>query len=374
MEILDDIIKTCNPGYITLVVKASKRCNIRPPCEYCYDYEAQTEDKRLDMNLVVLDDLIKKSVGSKDFREVFFVWHGGEPLIVGKEFYKHALGLQERYNEAGARVVNRIQTNAVALDESWVRFLAEQGFTMESSFDAFDNDTTRGHTQQVFSNLLKARDLGYPPRNTMFIATSRNLHRFREAYDFFDKQGLNFNPSPIIALGNACQASHLAITPEAYGAALTDLMDYYVAKPARNIRVRFLDAVLSAVMSGEQNLCSHGYCVYEYMAVDHKGDIFPCAKVSDKEWCFGNVAEINSFKDIFMREKYVQYKKDCEARVRACATAEDGKPCQVLQYCKGGCASNAKAAGGYAKRDFYCKTYKLVFTHALNMLNGGGEK
>ncbi len=372
MAILDEIIKKCNPGHITLVVKASKRCNLR--CEYCYDYEAQTDDKSMDMSLATLDALIKKSVGSKDFYRVVFVWHGGEPLILGKEFYQQAIDLQKKYNETDVHVINRIQTNATLLDESWVKFLAEQGFTMESSFDAFDNDTTRGQTKQVFNNLLRARDLGYAPRNIMFIATRRNLHRFREAYDFFDKEGLNFNPSPIIALGKACQAEHLSITPEAYGQALVDLMDYYAEKPARNIRVRFLDAVLSAVMSGQQNLCSHGYCVYEYMAVDHKGDIFPCAKVSDREWCFGNASEINTFKDVFTKENYVQYTKECQERVRACAAAEKGKPCQVFQYCKGGCASNAKAAGGYTKQDFYCKTYKLVFTHALNILNGGGEK
>lgn len=359
------ILKTCNTGSINIVVKVSKRCNIRPACEYCYDFEAQSESPHLDMNIQTLENLVKKTVGDDKFNKVSFVWHGGEPLIVGTDFYESAVRFQKQYNTKGIKVINNIQTNAVALNESWIDLFKEYGFNMETSFDAFDNDKTRGKTQLVLENILKAKEMGFPPKNIMFICTSRNVNRLREAYDYFDKLGLNFNPSPIIALGKGCQAEHLAISPEQYGNALADLMDYYVKeRDERKIKIRFLDAVLKAVITGNQNLCSHGFCVYEFVATDHSGEILPCAKINDPQWSFGNVNKINNFSEIFQTEKYKNYATECTRRVLQCEI--DG--CEVFEYCRGGCASNAMAAGGYSKRDFYCETYKIIFNHALDLI------
>lgn len=366
---IEDIVTTCNPGFLTIVAKVSKRCNIRPACEYCYDYCATSNSKKYDMNLETLENMIKTSVGDSHFYRVRFVWHGGEPLIVGRKFYESALEFQKKYNPGKTIVTNRIQTNAVALNDSWIDFFKANEFNMESSFDAFDNDITRGQTKKVFSNLLHARDRGMAPGNTMFICTKRNINRLREAYDFFEDIGLNFNPSPIIALGKACQSQELAITPEAYGNALADLMDYYLLeKKERKIKIRFLDAVMNAIITGEQKICSHGFCVYEYVSTDHKGDIYPCAKANEPEWCFGNVNKIKGFSEIFETLRYKAYAKECTERLEGCATERKGKPCEILQYCKGGCASNAISAGGYSKRDFYCQTYKIVFNHAIDIL------
>jgi uncharacterized protein len=368
-RLMKKIITTCNSGAIKIVAKASKRCNIRPPCEYCYDYIAQSEDKTLDMSEETAENLIKITVGDNAFRHVTFIWHGGEPLIVGRAFYEKVLDFQRKYNTRGIKIVNRIQTNAVAMDKDWVEFLKENNFYMETSFDAFDNDKTRGRTGRVLENIVQARDMGYIPGNIMFICTKRNVHRLREAYDYFEKLELNFNPSPIISLGKACQAQYLAITPEEYGNALADLLDYYVVEhEKRKTRVRILDAVLSAVMTGQQNLCSHGFCVYEFIAVDHLGDVYPCAKVTDPAWIFGNVNVLAKFSQVFNSPHYSDYVKECSQRVRQCATENEGKPCNILEYCKGGCSSNALSAGGYSKRDFYCQTYKIIFNHAINLI------
>jgi len=368
-SLVDGLVKTCNTGSLNIVVKVSKRCNLRPPCEYCYDYEAQSDSPEFDMNRQTLESLIKKSVSDPSFSKVKFVWHGGEPLIMGREFYEQALEFQRRYNPGNTRIINHIQTNAVALDDSWISFLKGNGFSMESSFDAFDNKLTRGQTDKVLSNILNSQKQDYAPGCIMFICTRRNVNRLREAYDYFENLELDFNPSPIISLGKACQANHLAITPEEYGNALSDLMDYYALEHKEHkISIRFLDAILSAVITGHQNLCSHGFCVYEFISTDHKGDIYPCAKANDPEWCFGNVNTINSFSDVFNSERYQIYAKECRQRIEKCATEDDGKPCNVLEYCRGGCASNAMAAGGYSKRDFYCQAYKIVFNHAMDLV------
>jgi uncharacterized protein len=364
-----NIIRTRNSGTINIVVKVSKRCNIDPPCTYCYDTAARSGDTALDMSMATLERLVQSSVGDTAFDKVTFVWHGGEPLIVGKSFYENALAFQKRHGDGIVRVVNRIQTNAVAMDSSWVEFLKANDFKMETSFDAFDNDQTRGSTQRVLANIMQAKELGYAPGNVMFICTSRNVDKLREAYDYFERLGLDFNPSPIITLGKACQAPHLSITPERYGQALADLLDYYVLEhPKRTTRVRILDAVLGAILTGNQNLCSHGYCAYEFIAVDHKGDIYPCAKVNDPAWSFGNVHEIARFSDVLYSKRYQEYTLESTQRVKRCMQDNDGKPCTVLAYCRGGCASNALSAGGYSKQDFYCQTYKIIFTHAIDLL------
>ena len=368
-EAAKGIIKTCNPGSLTIVAKVSKRCNIRPACAYCYDYDAQSDSPQHDMTIPTLENMIRTSVGDPTLHKVRFVWHGGEPLIVGKEFYTRAIEFQDKYAQPGSIITNRLQTNAVALDDEWIDFFKENNFNMESSFDAFDNDRTRGQTTKVLENLLHAKERGLAPGNTMFICTKQNVDRLREAYDFFDKIGLNFNPSPIIALGKACQNHDMAITPKEYREALTDLMDYYLLeRTERKIKIRFLDAIMNSVVTGDQQICSHGFCVYEFLSTDHKGDIYPCAKANEPDWCFGSVNTIGGFSEVFQTERYKKYAQECTQRVEGCAIEDNGKPCEILQYCKGGCASNAISAGGYSKRDFYCETYKIVFNHALDII------
>ena len=173
-ELLNNTIRTCNTGTISITAKVTKRCNIRPACEYCYDFEAQSDNKEFDMSTQTLDNLIKKSVGSGDFNRVIFVWHGGEPLVVGKKFYQKALEFQDKYNSGKVIIENRLQTNAVAMDRAWINFLKTHNFKMESSFDAFDNDKSRGKSQQVLRNLLLAKDMDYAPGNVMFIVTKKN--------------------------------------------------------------------------------------------------------------------------------------------------------------------------------------------------------
>ena len=370
-NLLKQIVRDGNRGTISIVVKVTKRCNIRPACRYCYDYDARCDSKAFDMSAATLENLIRKSVGSGDFKRIIFVWHGGEPLVMGQKFYESAVAWQQAFNRDGAMLVeNRIQTNAVSLDERWVHFLKKRGFQMETSFDAFDNERMRGKSAQVLANILRAKDVGYPPANIMCIVTSRNVHRLREVYDYFAERGLDFTPSPILALGEACRQNDLSITAEEYGRAVADLMDYMLQQPESRIRVRFVDAILKAVLFGEQNLCSHGYCVYEYVTADHNGDIYPCAKVDDPEWCFGNINQVSNLSDIFQGETYRRYARRAEGRLKDCARENGGEPCEVFRYCRGGCASNAKAAGGYTKRDFYCSAYRILFNHALEVRRG----
>ena len=193
-SLLESTIRDCNCGTISVTTKVTKKCNIRPACKYCYDFD----DSSSDMSIETLENLTKKSIASGDFGRVIFVWHGGEPLVMGRQFFSQALEFQKKYNPGNVKIENRIQTNAVAMGARWIEFLKENGFMMEASFDAFDNDFSRGETDKVLKNILLSKEMDYAPGNIMFIATKNNISRLRESFDYFHDLGLNFTPSPII--------------------------------------------------------------------------------------------------------------------------------------------------------------------------------
>jgi len=360
---LDNIIKTCNDGNLNIIVKTTKRCNIRPACKYCYDFN--DSDHLRDMSLSTLDNLMRVSLGNNQFQRVTFTWHGGEPLLLGIPFYERALQLQRKY--PNVTIQNRIQTNAVALNETWISFLKENDFTLESSFDAFDNDFARGRTSEVLSNLIQCKVLGFSPINIMFITTKHNIHRLREAYDFFNVLGLNFNPSPFLSLGNGEKASELKISATEYGDAIIDLIEYIIDSPQKKVRVRFIDAVINAVFLNQQSLCSHQFCTYSFITCNNNGDLFHCAKIENQDWILGNVNKLQQIKTVFETPKYKRLAQEVTDRLINCSVENDGSPCNVLPYCKGGCSSNALVSGGFSKRDFYCETYKKVFNHILQI-------
>jgi uncharacterized protein len=64
-----------------------------------------------------------------------FAWQGGEPTLMGLDFYKKAVELEKKYGRTGQVINNSLQTNAIVLDEEWCQFLHEQKFLVGISLD-----------------------------------------------------------------------------------------------------------------------------------------------------------------------------------------------------------------------------------------------
>lgn len=119
-----------------LVVKSiGSVCNLG--CTYCYYLR---KEDRLGlapggrMSDEVLDAIIRQAITGQDLDEIVFNWHGGEPALLGLDYFRHVVELQRRY--AGPKSIrNNFQTNGTLLDEAWCEFFKRHDFFIGLSLD-----------------------------------------------------------------------------------------------------------------------------------------------------------------------------------------------------------------------------------------------
>ena len=134
---------------INVLLEATEACNLR--CKYCY----HADDGYVPANMT--GSIFKKvcELVFSRYKNIQFLWHGGEPLCAGLDFHKMVYEIQKSYRERypQTKVTNAIQTNGTLIDEETARFLADNNFSVGVSFDGTDNELTRGKTERVLNGI-----------------------------------------------------------------------------------------------------------------------------------------------------------------------------------------------------------------------------
>ena len=121
--------------FTVMAKPAGRRCNLA--CEYCFYREKSSlfpAGAATRMSPEVLESFVRQYIGSQPRGEVTFTWQGGEPTLLGLDFFQRVVALQALCAE-GRRVKNALQTNGVLLDDRWAAFLAEHAFLVGVSID-----------------------------------------------------------------------------------------------------------------------------------------------------------------------------------------------------------------------------------------------
>ena len=130
---LDDAARITGPRAFNIMLKpAGSLCNL--DCNYCYylDKASIYGGREPRMSLEMLETVIKEYIAANEVPEVMFNWHGGEPLVLGLDFYKKALEFERKYAD-GKKVHNTLQTNGTLMTQEWADFLRANDFLEKSS-------------------------------------------------------------------------------------------------------------------------------------------------------------------------------------------------------------------------------------------------
>lgn len=288
-------------------------------------------------------------------RRIKVMFHGGEPLAAGHEFWRRALtGLESRFGRDRCEIT--VQSNLWLLDDEYCRLFVEHGVEIGTSLDGPEsiNDSQRGEGSfaRVMEGIRRAQSWGL---NVGCIATftPASVPRWREVFDFFLAERIGFSIHPAVhTLGNG--DSPYALSADEYAALLSDMLTAYLER-RRDIRISSLDQMCQGVAFAEGKVCSFRDCLGMFLAFDPEGGVYPCQRLCGKaEWRLADVDQrpsLDSLLSSTVARRFVERQK----KVReACAE------CRHLAYCKGGCAYNAWA-GGDGVRDPHCETYRSMF-------------
>ena len=132
---LEDALRINGPMAFNIMLKpAGSLCNL--DCQYCY-YLDKSEiygGHEPRMSEAMLETVVREYIQANDVPEVTFNWHGGEPLVLGLDFYKKALEFEHRYAD-GKIIHNTLQTNGTLITREWADFFRDNDFLIGISLD-----------------------------------------------------------------------------------------------------------------------------------------------------------------------------------------------------------------------------------------------
>lgn len=312
---LSDAMRITRPLRFNMMFKpVGSVCNL--DCSYCYYLDkAKLYVEQHAMSLELLEKVVKEYVEINDNDQIVFDWHGGEPLLLGLEYFKNIVAVQRKY-KGNKHIYNTIQTNGTLLNEDFARFFRENGFLVGVSIDGpqdvhdmFRKDKSDSPT---FVKVMRGLELLHRYAvdfNTLTTISKAGEGRGLDVYRFLKNIGshyMQFMPvleyvdsnGAITSPGNgASKLASWSVDPLEYGMFMCDIFDYWVKNDVGTYFVNLFDSTLA-------NYCgvSPGTCVYSETCganavMEHNGDIYPCDHFVYPDYKIGNVA-VSSLKEI----------------------------------------------------------------------------
>lgn len=371
-------------------------CNL--DCSYCfylekeemYVQEGRGRRPSWQMSDEVLETYIRQYIQQQDADEINFAWQGGEPTLLGVEFFRKAVTIQQKYAE-GKTVHNALQTNATLLDSSWGDFLAAHRFLVGVSIDGPPelHDTYRvdKHGQPTFDRVMQGLDSLKKHGvefNTMTVVSRANSQHPERVYQFLKDLGSTFlqfiplveraSPGPMASeqgliqltlappprLGEADAAvTDWTVRAEEWGTFLTTIFDEWVRRDVGRIYVQHFDVALGIWLGYGSSLCVFSETCGKAVALEHNGDLYSCDHFVYPQYRLGNVRE-QSLQEMIFSEAQTKFGRDkVDTLPRYC------RECEVRFACHGECPKHRflRAPDGEWGLNYLCAGYYHFFNH-----------
>ena len=352
----------------SLLIKPSgPDCNIA--CQYCfYCRKAELFDSAKHR---MRDEMLERLVSDYmrlGFEMSSFAWQGGEPTLIGLDFYKRVVELQQAFCKDGQHFSNALQTNAILLDDNWCRFLAEHNFLVGISLDGTKemhdhyrldkggNDTFDRVVKAI--NCCKEFNVDY---NILTLLNDHNVGRVDEVFDFFIEQNFKFwQFVPCVEIDpDSGEVAGFSITPKQFGDFLCRLFDRWIQLGPEKISIRMFDSILSYCLNGRHTNCTFNRSCNDYLVVEHNGDVFCCDFFVEPDFKCGNIMDQSLGKLIAsdVKKEFARRKSKVENKCFLC---------RHKAICQGGCLKDRIVdTSDYAHCSYFCESYRQFFDYAL---------
>ena len=365
---------TSPPEFHVMLKPTGPICNLN--CTYCYyvNKESLYPNSDFRMSDKLLAEFTHQYIEAQQVPEVTFGWQGGEPLLMGLDFFRRAVELQDYCRPTGMRVINTLQTNGVLLDSEWCHFFQEHNFLVGLSLDGPRDmhDTYRvdkgGNPtfDRVMAKVALLKEYGVK-FNILTTVHKANTDYPLEVYRFLrDEVGTQFIQFiPIVQLSNdsgfpeSKQVTEPSVTGQQYGNFLIAIFDEWVRRDVGQVFVQIFDTALAA-WSGQRP----GLCIFEEtcglaLVMEHNGDLYVCDHFVEPSYKLGNIQE-KPLIELVGSEQQRQFGLD-----KRDTLPQYCRECEVRFICNGGCPKNRvlRTPNGESGLNYLCTGYKAFFTH-----------
>jgi uncharacterized protein len=362
------------PAFHIMLKPRGAICNL--DCKYCYflSKEMLYPGSRFRMADELLETYTGQYIEAQRVPEVTFGWQGGEPTLMGLDFFRRAVELQQKYRKPGMRIFNAFQTNGVLLDDDWCRFFKQHGFLVGLSIDGprtiHDFYRVDKGGQPTFDRVmrglsfLKKHGVEY---NTLTTLHAANVKHPVEVYRFLrDEVGSQYMQFiPIVERDNGTgfqegdTVTNRSLTGQQYGRFLIGVFDEWVRRDVGHTFVQIFDVALAAWLGEPPGLCIFAETCGNALAMEHNGDLFSCDHFVEPKYRLGNIQEIPLLDLVALPEQRQFGLDKRETLPRYC------RECEVRFVCNGGCPKDRfiQTPDGEPGLNYLCEGYRAFFNH-----------
>jgi len=367
-------------------------CNL--DCRYCFflSKEALYPESKFRMSAEILEAYVRQTMESQRSSRVTIAWQGGEPTLMGIDFFRQASALARKYLRPGVALEHTIQTNGILLDDKWCEFLRENGFLVGLSFDgprpmhdAYRVDKAGAGT---FSAVARAAELMRKHGvefNILCSVHDANAGHPLEVYRFFrDEIGAQFIQFiPIIERATAATieianagwgdrnrrrplytqngelVTQRSVKPRQWGDFLIAIFDEWVTRDVGCVFVQLFESALASWLGLPASLCIFAETCGNALALEHNGDVYSCDHFVEPSFRLGNIAKQHLVQLALSdgQRAFGEAKRD--SLPRYC------RECAVKFACNGECPRNRflRTPDGESGLNYLCAGYKAFFQH-----------
>ena len=345
-------------------------CNLE--CAYCFYLRKEGLYPRASFRMSdeILESFTRQYIQAQNVPEITFAWQGGEPTLMGLDFFHKAMNFQRTFRKPGQKINNSLQTNAVLLDGEWCQFFKRHNFLLGVSLDGPQelHDTYRVDKggKPTFEGVIRGIRLLQKHQvefNILACVNDRTVQHPLEIYYFFRDvlaaAFIQFIPIVEKTTNPAHPISERSVTGQAYGQFLNTIFDEWVQSDIGKIFIQIFDVALAAWAGYRPGLCVHEETCGRALAMEHNGDLYACDHFVDTEHFLGNMIA-QSLVELINLPQQRQFGRDKKADL-----PHQCRKCRVRFVCNGGCPKDRllTAQNGEPGLNILCEGYQAFFTH-----------
>lgn len=343
-------------------------CNLR--CTYCRNRDFDRDEKvvmsveTLEKLLIFLDSVPQKRVRIN--------WHGGEPLLAGKDFFSHIVRLEKKHSNKSW--LNVVQTNATLIDDVWAEFFSRNGFHLGVNIDGNErvhnigrrNTAGRGSYKKAMRGVEALRRHGIDP-GVICTITKKTVRYASEIFTGLVSSGFkNIAFNAFYNTASESDEDEYGLSDRDWYIFLREIFETWLHANDETIRVREMDAILAWTRGKSSNDCSFRGKCSQWFAIDHTGNIYPCERIG-KRICFGRISSFKDYNDLAGSRSFLEWKNSTNLLPEKCVA------CTFLSLCHNGCSGHRQADNQRVPLYTYCESRLDFYNFVHNQIEKGGE-
>ncbi len=362
------------PGFHLLAKPTGAACNLG--CKYCFFLSKKNlyPGSGFRMSDELLETYMRQYIEAQQIPQATIAWQGGEPTLMGLDFFRRSTIYQQKYKRPGMTIQNTMQTNGTLLDDEWCEFFHKNNFLIGLSLDGpkrlHDVYRIDKAGRPTFDKVMKAARLLRKHKvefNILTTVHAANGDHPLDVYRFLrDEVKTNFIQFiPIVERDNDTgfqegdKVTDRSVKAAQYGRFLKDIFDEWVRKDVGRIFVQIFDVALAAWAGVHPGICAFSQTCGTAMAMEHNGDMYSCDHFVEPKYLLGNIKETHMAR-LAASEKQQKFGQDkLDTLPKYCQN------CEVRFVCNGECPKNRfiKAPDGDPRLNYLCDGYREFFRH-----------